>query len=79
MVTFMIFFPLTQVVTLAPLGAEFILRLLGRGAGIPVCLLLSLLECALIAVIYYFCTEGLGSLLQSREQKILETVTAKAA
>ena len=40
---------------------------------------LSLLECALIAVIYYLCTDGLGSLLQSREQQILETVTAKAA
>ena len=44
----------------------------------PICLLLSLLECALIAVIYYFCSDGLGSLLQSREQKILETVTAKS-
>ena len=79
LVTFSIFFPLTQAVTLAPLGAEFILRLLGRGSGIPISLLLSLVECALIAVIYYFCSDGLGSLLQSREQKILETVTAKAA
>jgi ABC-2 type transport system permease protein len=79
MVTFMIFFPLTQAVTLAPLGTEFILRLLGRDAGVPICLLLSLLECALIAVIYHFCNDGLGSLLQSREHKILETVTAKAA
>lgn len=79
MVTFMIFFPLTQALTLAPLGTEVVLRLLGHGAGIPVCFLLSLLECALIAAAYYFCTDGLGSLLQSREQKILETVTAKAA
>jgi hypothetical protein len=30
-------------------------------------------------VIYYFLSDGLGSLLQSREQKILETVTAKDA
>jgi ABC-2 type transport system permease protein len=79
MVTFMIFFPLTQALTLAPLGTELIVRLLGHGAGIPICLLLSLLECALIAATYYFCTDGLGALLQSREQKILETVTAKAA
>ena len=79
MVTFMIFFPLTQVMTLAPLGTEYVLRLLGYGPGIPICLLLSILECGLIAVIYFLCTDGLGSLLQSREQKILETVTAKAA
>ena len=46
-------------------------------AGVPICLLLSLVECAVIVVIYYFCSDGLGSLLQSREQKILETVTAK--
>jgi hypothetical protein len=78
MVTFMVFFPLTQVVTLAPLGTEYVLRLFGEGAGLPVCLLLSILECAVIAVIYYFCTDGLGGLLQSREQNILETVTAKA-
>jgi hypothetical protein len=78
LVTFMIFFPITQALTLLPLGAEFVLRLFGQGSGIPVCLLLSLLECALIAVIYYLCTDGLGHLLQSREQNILETVTAKA-
>jgi hypothetical protein len=78
MVTFMVFFPLTQVVTLAPLGTEYVLRLFGEGSGLPVCLLLSVLECAVIAVIYYFCTDGLGGLLQSREQNILETVTAKA-
>jgi hypothetical protein len=78
MVTFMVFFPLTQVVTLAPLGTEYVLRLFGEGAGLPVCLLLSILECAVIAVIYYFCTDGLGGLLQSREQNILETVTAKS-
>jgi ABC-2 type transport system permease protein len=79
MVTFMIFFPLTQALTLAPLGTEFVLRLLGHGTSIPICLLLSIPECALIAVVYYLCTNALGSLLQSREQKILEAVTAKAA
>jgi hypothetical protein len=79
LITFMIFFPLTQAVTLAPLGTEAVLRLFGQAAGVPVCLLLSLAECALIAAIYYYCTDALGALLQSREQKILETVTAKAA
>ena len=79
LVTFMLVFPLTQVVTLIPLGTETALRFFGYGAGVPICLLLSLVECAAIVVIYYFCSDGLGSLLQSREQKILETVTAKDA
>jgi ABC-2 type transport system permease protein len=79
MVTFMILFPLTQAFTLIPLGTETALRLLGYGSGVPICLLLALVECALMAVIYYYCSAGLGSMLQSREQKILETVTAKAA
>ena len=79
LVTFMILFPLTQAITLIPLGTEMVLRFLGYGSGLPICLLLALVECALVAVIYYFCSDGLGSLLQSREQKILETVTAKAS
>lgn len=77
MFTFMIFFPLTQAVTLIPLGTEAALRFAGYGSGLPICLLLSIVECAAVVVIYYFCSSGLGSLLQSREQKILETVTAK--
>jgi hypothetical protein len=79
MVTFMIFFPITQALTLAPLGSEFVLRLLGYGTSIPICLLLSILECAVIFIIYFLCNDGLGNMLQQREQKILETVTAKAA
>ena len=42
LVTFMIFFPLTQALTLIPLGTEMVLRALGYGAGLPICLLLSL-------------------------------------
>jgi ABC-2 type transport system permease protein len=79
LVTFMLVFPLTQVVTLIPLGTETALRFVGFGSGVPICLLLSLVECAAVVVIYYFLSDALGSLLQSREQKILETVTAKDA
>ncbi len=79
MVTFMIFFPISQAFTLIPLGTELVVRMFGYGSGVPICLLLTLLECGVVAVIYYFGSAGLGSLLQSREQKILETVTAKAA
>ena len=39
MVTFMIFFPITQAFTLIPLGTEYVLRLLGHGESIPICLL----------------------------------------
>ena len=52
---------------------------MGHGAGVPICLLLSVLECGVVAATYYFCSDGLGSLLQSREQRILEVVTTKAA
>ena len=79
LVTFMIFFPLTQGLLLIPLGTEMVMRFAGIGTGLPICLLLTLLECALVVVLYYFGSDGLGSLLQSRETKILETVTAKAA
>jgi hypothetical protein len=79
MVTFMIFFPITQGLTLIPLGTEAVVKALGHGSGVPICLLLTLVECALVVVVYYLCLEGLGSLLQSREQKILEAVTAKSA
>ena len=80
LVTFMVLFPLTQALTLIPLGTEMALQLLGYGSGVPICLLLGLFECAVSGRNgYYFCSAGLGSLLQSREQKILESVTAKAA
>jgi hypothetical protein len=79
LLTFTLLFPLTQAATLIPLGTEAALRFFGYGAHVPICLLLSLLECALVAVIYYFGSEALGSLLQSRESKILEAVTAKSA
>ncbi len=78
MVTFSFFFPITQGLLLIPLGIEALLRFTGHSAGLPICLLLTLFECPLVAVVYYFCSEGLGSLLQSREQKILEIVTSKA-
>ena len=78
MLGFMVFFPISQAMTLFPWGAGFALNFLGRGSGIPICLLLSLLECAVIAVIYHFSLDGLGYLLQTREQKILDVVTKKA-
>jgi ABC-2 type transport system permease protein len=75
---FMLIFPLTQGVTLLPLGIEAVLNLLGWGQGAPICLALSLVQLAIVAVVYRFSLDWQGDLLQTREQTILETVTNRA-
>jgi hypothetical protein len=77
-VAFMLLVPLIFLPTLLPLGVEFALEELAGVHGIPICLLLSLLECALVVLIYRVVLGWEGSLLQSREKKILELVTTKA-
>ncbi len=72
---FFCLFPLTQLPALAPLGIEWALEWLGWSAGLPICLLLSLLECALVIVVYYFALSWQGDLFHAREQRILQTVT----
>jgi len=79
MASFMVIFPLSQSLTLIPWGAELAVKLLGYDTSIPICLILSLLECAGIAAIYHYSLDGLGHLYQGREQKILDVVTKKAA
>jgi ABC-2 type transport system permease protein len=76
---FFFLFPLTQAPTLMPLGIEMLLNFMGWTAGVPIYLLLCLVECAVVVVIYYFSLIWLGDLLQSREQKILQSVTKAAA
>ncbi len=72
---FMFLFPLAQGVTLIPLGISALVSALGGPAYLPVFLILALLECALIVFVYHLALDGLGSLLQARELKILDTVT----
>ncbi len=72
---FLVFFPLCQGITLIPLGTELVLNALGWGSRIPVCLLLTLAECAAIVFFYRASLGWLGGELQAREQRILETVT----
>jgi ABC-2 type transport system permease protein len=60
-----------------PLGIEFLLQSLQFPKFVPIYLILSLLELAVIAVLYGLLLEGQGLLLQSREQKILQAVTSK--
>ena len=79
MVMFLVLFPLTQAPTLLPLGIEMLSRFMGWTADIPIYLLLCLVECAVVAVIYYFSLIWLGELFQAREQKILDSVTKRVA
>jgi ABC-2 type transport system permease protein len=72
---FMVLFPICMGLTLIPLGIEAILRAYHLGDGLPIGLLLSLVLSAVVILFYYFSVGWMGSWLQSREQKILETVT----
>lgn len=71
-------FPLTQAPLLLPLGIEAALEGVGWTTRIPICLLLTLLECAVVIALYRFLLNWQGGLLQAREQKILEIVTNRA-
>ncbi len=75
MVMFTCLFPLTQAPTLLPLGIEAALAYGGWSAGAPICLVLTLVECAAVVVIYRICLRWQGNLFQAREQRILEVVT----
>jgi ABC-2 type transport system permease protein len=79
LVMFLLVFPTTQGVILLPLGIEALLELLGWAGGVPIGLLLSLAECAVIVILYRLSLGWLGDLLQAREQGILETVTNRAS
>ena len=60
MLMFLVLFPLTQAPTLLPLGIEMLMRFMGWTAGLPIYLLLCLVECAVVVVIYYFSLIWLG-------------------
>ena len=62
-----------------PAGDRSALAIPGLGAARPGLPVLSLAECAVVLVLYRFALNGLGRLLQAREQMILETVTNRAA
>lgn len=79
LVMFTLLFPLTQGLTLLPFGVEALLSLLGRANGVPVYLILSLIECAAVVLLYRVSLDRLGTLLQAREQAILEVVTNRAS
>lgn len=77
-VAFALLAPLALLPALLPYGVDFAVAEWGGVRGLPVCLALSLLECAAVFFLYRLVLNGQGALLQAREQRILEVVTTKA-
>jgi hypothetical protein len=71
-------FPLAVAPAIVPLGAESVLEGFGWTDGAPICLLLALGETAVIVLLYGLVLRWQGKLLQTREQKILETITGRS-
>jgi hypothetical protein len=64
-------------VLLLPYGVEAALERTGWGHGLPIYLVLALSECVAIVFLYRAALTWEGLLLQAREQKILDVVTAR--
>ena len=73
---FLFVFPLALAPTLLPLGIEWALARWAGLSGIPVYLLLTFVETAVVLFLFPRVLRWQGALLQAREQRILETVTA---
>lgn len=74
---FLLMLPAIQTPILLPLVIEGMLESVGLGYGVPMALLLTLLECGVILFIYPWVLHWEGELLQMREETILEMVTMK--
>jgi hypothetical protein len=70
--------PIALSTTLIPLGVEFLLRESAWLSHVPVYLLLTVVELAVILYLYPRALVLQGRILQAREQKILEIVASKA-
>ena len=75
---FVMLLPMTLGPTMVPFGLEALLSGLGVAEGVPIALVLVLLECAAIIALYRVVLQWQGRWLEARELKILETVTTKA-
>lgn len=74
----MVVLPLSQIPLLLPVAIEATLVWLGWDSRLPICLFLSLIDCAGIVALYRAGLRWQGSQLQSHEQSILESVTNRA-
>lgn len=75
---FMFLCPAVLALTLLPLGIEWAFEEMGWLHGMPLDLMLSVLECAMIVYIYGLVLRWQGEWLQAREQRILQIVTIRA-
>lgn len=76
---FLFLFPWSLMPGLLPFGVETGVNQLGwNPLGLPICLTLSVLECAAVCYVYHIVLAMQGRALQNREQKILAVVTPKA-
>jgi uncharacterized membrane protein len=74
---FFFLFPIIFGIAMIPLGLELLLHHFGWLSAIPIYFLSASIQLALVCVAYHFTINWQGSLLQSREQKILAVVTSK--
>lgn len=75
---FVFLFPLGLSPTLIPLGIEFLLSRFGNVGWLPVYLVLSIVEAAVVILVYPRLLSSQARLLEQREQRILEIVSARA-
>ncbi len=75
----LVLFPFALAPSMIPLGLEIGLHWMGWFPGIPICLLLSLGEVLAVGYLYSWALDRQGELLQSRELRILDVVSARAA
>jgi ABC-2 type transport system permease protein len=75
---FLFLFPAVLALTLTPLGIELAAEEMGWRHGLPLDLIFSVLECAVIGFIYGLILRLEGDWLQAREQQILQIVTTRA-
>ncbi len=73
---FLFVFPAALAPALIPLAVEFAAGRMGWGAGVPLFLILAVLECAALVLFYRVAVGWQGRVLHAREQHILNVVTA---
>jgi hypothetical protein len=74
---FTMLFPWIMMLTLLPVGLEWIVTKLTAADGVPISLTLSSLEVVGAGYVYWLFVGWQGRTLQSREKKILEVVASK--
>jgi hypothetical protein len=72
-----VLFPCAMAPALLPWGVERLFELLGAPTKWPVCLLLSVVVCAIMVFVYQRALRWEGRLLQGREQAIYAAVRTK--